>query len=75
MSLSLKKEWFLEFFFRKKLGFKLFYGITPTAAMETLVGLPPLQLVVEKSPSRLHTDYTAPTILKNQTGDILLFSR
>jgi hypothetical protein len=39
---------------------------TPTAAMETLLGLPPLQL---------GTDCTVPTILKNQTGEILLFSR
>jgi hypothetical protein len=37
------------------------------STMETLLGLPPLQLVVE--------DCTASAILKNQTGDILQFSR
>jgi hypothetical protein len=41
--------------------------------METLLGLPPLQLVVEKEARQ--AAYTAPTFLKNQTGDILLFSR
>jgi hypothetical protein len=40
---------------------------TPTAAMKTLLGLPPLQLVVEKRPGRQHSECTAPTILKNQT--------
>jgi hypothetical protein len=44
---------------------------TPTAAIKTL--LPPLQLVVEEEARQ--AAYTAPTILKNQTGDILLFSR
>jgi hypothetical protein len=40
---------------------------TPTAAMETLLGLPLLQLVVEKEARQ--AAYT------NQTGDVLLFSR
>jgi hypothetical protein len=43
---------------------------TPTAAIEALLGLPPLQVVVE-----IEADCTAPTIFKNQIGHILLFSR
>jgi hypothetical protein len=46
---------------------------TPTVAMKTLLGPPPLQLVVEKEARQ--AAYTAPTILKNQTGNILLFSK
>jgi hypothetical protein len=40
---------------------------TPTAAMETLL--------VEKEARQAAYKCTAPTILKNQTGDILIFSR
>jgi hypothetical protein len=44
---------------------------TPTAAMETHL----CNLWFKKRPGWLHTDCTAPAILKNQTGDTLLFTR
>jgi hypothetical protein len=44
--------------------------------METLLDLLPLQLVVEKEARQdAYRLQTALIILKNQTGDILLFSR
>jgi hypothetical protein len=55
---------------------RLYEHHTYGAAMETLLDLLPLQLVVEKEARQdAYRLQTALTTLKNQTGDILLFSR